>query len=57
VKAEGPTIVPLASADPYSGFVLVDFLATELAVELAPSGQLTAATVDAISSALRIALP
>jgi mRNA interferase MazF len=56
IKTESPTIVPLSPVDPYTGFVLADYLVTELASDLAPSGRLTRATLDAITVALRIAL-
>jgi mRNA-degrading endonuclease toxin of MazEF toxin-antitoxin module len=57
VKAQTPTIVPLGAHDPFTGHVLADFLATERAASLSPSGRLTTATVEAVSSALRVALP
>lgn len=53
-----PTVVPLSSADPLIGHVLVDDLVQlyrdELAVTL---GSLTPATMRSVSDALRIALP
>lgn len=57
IKATSPTIVPMNALDPCTGFVLTDFLVTELAGQLAPGGRLTAATLDAVSAALRVALP
>ena len=56
-KTATATVVPLSDHDPVSGFVLVDYLATEPASIFSPSGRLTAPTVDAVSRALRIALP
>lgn len=53
-----PTVVPLASADPLVGHVVVDDLIQlyhdELSVEL---GAVSAATMRAVSAAIRIALP
>jgi mRNA-degrading endonuclease toxin of MazEF toxin-antitoxin module len=56
-KAQTATIVPLSGHDPVSGFVLVDYIATEPAAIFSPSGKATAATVDAVSRALRVAMP
>jgi len=56
--ANVPTVVPLSSADPLVGYVVVDDLIQlyrdELAVAL---GALSAPTMRAISAAIRIALP
>ncbi len=56
--ANVPTVVPLSSADPLVGYVVVDDLIQlyrdELAVAL---GALSAPTMRAISVAIRIALP
>lgn len=53
-----PTVVALTSADPLVGFVVVDDLIQlyrdELTVAL---GALTATTMSAVSTAIRIALP
>jgi mRNA interferase MazF len=57
-QASLPTVVPLSSADPLVGFVVVDDLIQlyrdELTVAL---GALTATTMSAVSTAIRIALP
>lgn len=53
-----PTVVPLSSADPLLGFVVVDDLIQLYRDELTLSlGALSAATMSAVSAALRIALP
>jgi len=56
--ANVPTVVPLSSADPLVGYVVVDDLIQlyrdELAVAL---GALSAPTMRAISAAIHIALP
>jgi mRNA interferase MazF len=57
-QASLPTVVPLSSADPLVGFVVVDDLIQlyrdELTVVL---GALTATTMSAVSAAIRIAMP
>ncbi|MGI8434494.1 MAG: type II toxin-antitoxin system PemK/MazF family toxin [Nocardioidaceae bacterium] len=56
--AHVPTVVPLKSGDPLTGFVLCDDLVQLYRAELdIPLGALTPATMRAISVALRIALP
>ena len=57
VKSPGPTAVALSDSDPYTGFVLADFIATANADRLAPAGRLTPDTLDAVSRALRAAMP
>lgn len=56
--ANVPTVVPLSSADPLVGYVVVDDLIQlyrdELTVAL---GALSAPTMRAVSAAIRIALP
>lgn len=53
-----PTVVPLTSADPLVGFVLVDDIVQLYHDELTESlGTLSAPTMQEISKALRIALP
>ncbi len=56
--ANVPTVVPLSSADPLVGYVVVDDLIQlyrdELTVAL---GALSAPTMRAVSAAVRIALP
>lgn len=53
-----PTVVPLASADPLVGFVLVDDIVQLYHDELTESlGALSQTTMQEISKALRIALP
>ncbi|MCH9730099.1 MAG: type II toxin-antitoxin system PemK/MazF family toxin [Actinomycetia bacterium] len=53
-----PTVVPLAGADPLSGFVLVDDIVQLYQDELTESlGSLSPSTMQEISKALRIALP
>ena len=57
-NAHVPTVVPLASADPLDGYVLVDDIVQLSHDELTtPVGTLSPATMHHISSALRIALP
>jgi len=56
--ANVPTVVPLASADPLVGFVVVDDLVQLYRDELAaPLGALSPSTMQHISDALRIAMP
>ncbi len=56
--ANVPTMVPLASADPLVGFVVVDDIVQLYRDELAaPLGALTPSTMQQVSDALRIALP
>jgi mRNA interferase MazF len=53
-----PTVVPLATVDPLSGYVLADDLVQFYHDELTKSaGAVTGPTMTAISAALRIALP
>lgn len=53
-----PTVVPLTGADPLVGFVVVDDLIQLYRDELnEPWGVLCAATMRAVSAAIRIALP
>lgn len=56
-KSAGPTAVELSSGDPYTGFVLADFISTVNASKLAPAGKLSPATIDAVSRALRASMP
>ena len=56
--ANVPTVVPLSSADPLVGYVVVDDLIQLYRDELTvPLGALSTATMRAVSAALRIALP
>ncbi|HEY5881064.1 MAG TPA: type II toxin-antitoxin system PemK/MazF family toxin [Nakamurella sp.] len=53
-----PTVVPLSSADPLVGYVLVDDIIQLHRNELVtPLGSLAPATMQLVSAALRIALP
>ena len=53
-----PTVVPLASADPLTGYVLVDDLVQLYHDELTKAaGAVSGPTMTAVSAALRIALP
>lgn len=53
-----PTVVPLSSADPLVGYVLVDDIIQLYRDELVtPLGALAPATMQLVSAALRIALP
>ena len=53
-----PTVVPLSSGDPLTGFVVVDDLVQLYRDEMTTAlGALSPATMRAISEALRIALP
>ena len=57
-NAHVPTVVPLGSADPLVGYVLVDDLVQFYRDELTvPLGSLSPATMRLISAALRVALP
>lgn len=57
-NAHVPTVVALTSADPLVGFVLVDDLVQLYDDEIGDSlGAISTATMNRISSALRIALP
>lgn len=57
-NAHVPTVVPLTAADPLVGYVLVDDIVQLYHDELTdPLGALSAATMQEISRALRIALP
>lgn len=57
-NAHVPTVVPLTAADPLVGFVLVDDIMQLYHDELTKSlGALSPQTMQAISVALRIALP
>lgn len=56
-KSPGPTAVELGAGDPYTGFVLADFISTVNDSKLAPAGRLSPATIDAVSRALRAAMP
>lgn len=57
-NARLPTVVTLTAADPLVGFVLVDDIVQLYHDELTEAlGVLTPATMHAISTALRIALP
>lgn len=56
--AKVPTVVALSSADPLVGYAVVDDLIQLYRDELTvPLGALSAATMRAISAAIRIALP
>lgn len=53
-----PTVVPLSAVDPLVGYVMVDDLVQLYRDELTTAlGALSAATMSAVSAALRIALP
>ena len=53
-----PTVVPLASADPLTGYVLADDLVQLYHDELTKAaGAVSGPTMTAVSAALRIALP
>jgi mRNA interferase MazF len=57
-NAHVPTVVPLTTADPLAGFVLVDDIMQLYHDELTESlGALSSPTMQEISKALRIALP
>jgi mRNA interferase MazF len=57
-NAHPPTVVALTAADPLGGFVLVDDIVQLYHDELTESlGALSLPTMQAISTALRIALP
>jgi len=56
-KSASPTAVELTAGDPYTGYVLADFISTINASKLAPAGRLSPATVDAVSRALRASMP
>ena len=57
-NAAVPTVVPLASADPLTGYVLADDLVQLYHDELTKAaGALSGPTMTAVSAALRIALP
>lgn len=56
-KGSSPTAVELKGDDPYTGFVLADFISTVRASNLAPAGRLSPATIDAVSRALRASMP
>lgn len=57
-NAHLPTVVELGSADPLVGFVMVDDLMQLYRDELGgPLGALSPATVQRVSTALRVALP
>lgn len=56
--AKVPTVVALSAADPLAGHVVVDDLIQLYRDELTvPLGALSAATMRAVSAAIRIALP
>ena len=56
--AHVPTVVPLSSGDPLVGSAVVDDLIQLYRDELsAPLGSISPATMQAVSDALRIALP
>lgn len=56
-KAAGPTAVQLTNDDPYNGYVLADFVSTINTNRLAPAGRLSPDTANAVSAALRAAMP
>lgn len=56
-KSPGPTAVRLTEDDPYNGYVLADFVSTINTNRLAPAGRLSPATANAVSAALRAAMP
>jgi mRNA interferase MazF len=56
--ASVPTVVPLSPADPLTGYVVVDDLIQLYRDELTvPLGAVSAPTMRAVSTAIRIALP
>lgn len=57
VKRPGPTAIQLGADDPFTGYVLADYVSTVPVAELASSGRLTAGTVAALSAALRVSMP
>lgn len=56
--ANVPTVIPLSSADPLVGFIVIDDLIQLYRDELTvPLGVMSAPTMRAVSVAIRIALP